>query len=147
MSILTRRYHAVRHLAILRGPFALYPPNAAGLGSITETIGGLRAIQIGLASLLFKTEVTFRFVVVQKDAPYRVEVFELEDEFIEIGVEDYLRDIRRFAECQSTGIWQPAKYGEVQTLKTPPYRQLDRQLAWRTPDGGTGFSDDGYTED
>jgi len=105
------------------------------------------AIQIGLATLLFGTEVTFRFVVVQKDAPYRVEVFELEDEFIEIGVEDYLRDIRRFAECQSTGIWQPTKYGEVQTLKTPPYRMLDRQLAWRTPDGGTGFSDDGYTED
>ena len=66
---------------------------------------------------------------------------------IEIGVEDYLRDIRQFAECQSTGIWQPTKYGEVQTLKTPPYRMLDRQLAWRTPDGGTGFSDDGYTED
>jgi hypothetical protein len=92
-------------------------------------------------------DVEFRFCVVQKDAPYRVEVYEMQEEFIEIGVEDYLRDIRKFAACNASGIWQPAKYGEVQMLETPSYRMLDRQLAWRSPDGALGFSDDGYTEE
>jgi hypothetical protein len=105
------------------------------------------AFQIGLASLLFDMDVEFRFCVVQKDAPYRVEVYEMQEEFIEIGVEDYLRDIRKFAACNASGIWQPAKYGEVQMLETPSYRMLDRQLAWRSPDGALGFSDDGYTEE
>jgi len=100
------------------------------------------AIQIGLAQLYFGSEVAFRFCVVQKDAPFRVEVFELEPEFIEIGVEDYLRDIRRFAECVNSGVWQPKSYGEVQMLKTPNYRMLDRQLAWHKPDGTLGFYDD-----
>jgi hypothetical protein len=100
------------------------------------------AIQTGLAQLFFGVEVAFRFCVVQKDAPYRVEVYELEEEFIEVGVEDYLRDIRRFAECVNSGIWQPKNYGEIQMLKTPNYRMLDRQLAWAKPDGSFGFHDD-----
>lgn len=100
------------------------------------------AIQVGLAQLYFGREVEFRFCVVQKDAPYRVEVFELEPEFIEIGVEDYLRDIRRFAECVNSGHWYPKSFGEVQKLKTPAYRMLDRQLAWHNPDGSLGFYED-----
>ncbi len=97
------------------------------------------AIQIGMAELLFKKPVRFRFIVVQKDAPFRVEVYELEDEFIELGVEDYLRDVRRFADCRATGIWQPARYGDVKLLETPKWRQMDRQLAWRNEEGGIGF--------
>ena len=93
------------------------------------------AIQIGMAELLFQKPVKFRFIVCQKDAPFRVEVYQLEDEFIELGVEDYLRDVRRFADCRATGIWQPPRYGDVKLLETPKWRQMDHQLAWRNEIG------------
>jgi len=47
----------------------------------------------------------FFFIAVEKDAPFNVEVYELDEESISIGRAEYLADIETFKKCMKTENW------------------------------------------
>lgn len=47
----------------------------------------------------------FMFIAVEKDPPHCVAVYELEDDAIEIGRDEFHKHLRMYAECVSTGVW------------------------------------------
>ena len=61
----------------------------------------------------------FFFIFVAKSPPYRVEVFELDDEFIEIGRKQIARGLRTYSECLRTGRWLPETHDKA-TILSPP---------------------------
>ncbi len=63
----------------------------------------------------------FVFVAVQKDAPYTVNVFELEARFAELGAWQNAAALKRFVRCRESGIWEDEGYGEIITLPAPAW--------------------------
>jgi hypothetical protein len=63
----------------------------------------------------------FVFIAQEKDAPYRVEVFTMEDLFIEYGQHEFHRLIKIEAECRKSNFWPAWKYEEIKTLYLPNY--------------------------
>lgn len=63
----------------------------------------------------------------EKAAPYLVGVFELDDEFAQIGYEDAKRARELYAECVATGTW-PGYPVEVQSVQAPAW------LRWQYAD-------------
>jgi hypothetical protein len=61
---------------------------------------------------------TFRFLVVEKAAPYLAAVIELPDAFIERGREKVHRALSLYAECNASGVW-PGHPDRVQTADVP----------------------------
>lgn len=47
----------------------------------------------------------FIFIAVEKEPPYNVELYELDDEAIEAGRQEYLKDIETYKECLKTDTW------------------------------------------
>jgi exodeoxyribonuclease VIII len=47
----------------------------------------------------------FMFIAVDKESPYNVEVYQLDNDAIERGRDEYLQDIETFKRCKNTGIW------------------------------------------
>jgi exodeoxyribonuclease VIII len=47
----------------------------------------------------------FLFVVCEKTAPYNVEVYHLDSEFIQAGRQDYKLNLQTYMECRQTGVW------------------------------------------
>jgi len=47
----------------------------------------------------------FMFIAVDKESPYNVEVYQLDDDAIERGRIEYLEDIETFKRCKKSGIW------------------------------------------
>lgn len=45
------------------------------------------------------------FIAVEKEPPYNVELYELDDEAIEAGRQEYLKDIETYKECLKTDTW------------------------------------------
>jgi len=84
------------------------------------------AIQVGLATHIWP-EVDFAFAAVDKSAPYRPEVYYLEPEFLELGVEDYRKDMEDFERCRNTGTWFHPGFGESVPLVVPSYRMVKWQ--------------------
>lgn len=67
--------------------------------------------------------VPYRFVVVEKQPPYIVQMFELDERAIAWGEKLVRRALMVFAECQETGIW-PA-YGQgLQTIGLPSWAEF-----------------------
>lgn len=79
------------------------------------------AIQIGLASHLYD-KIDYAFAAVDKAAPHRPEVFHLEPELLEVGVEDYRKIMEDFERCASTGMWFHQGFGESVPLVVPAWR-------------------------
>lgn len=71
----------------------------------------------------------FVFIFVAKEPPYRVEVFELDDEFLEIGREQNARGLERYAECVRTGRWMPETHGQITKLSPPGFLRWEKE--WR----------------
>lgn len=63
----------------------------------------------------------FVFICVEKEPPYRTEVYTLEDVFISWGRSEYqiLMDIEK--ECRENNYWPNYKYDEIKTLYLPSY--------------------------
>ena len=60
----------------------------------------------------------FEFHVVESDAPYCTNVVRLPADAVEYGRQVYRRDLNRYAECLSSGVW-PGLPGEPHTLALP----------------------------
>lgn len=63
----------------------------------------------------------FVFICVEDDPPYRVEVYTLEDLFIEYGRQEFRRLITIEAECRKKIFYPNWKHEEIRTLYLPNY--------------------------
>ncbi len=61
-------------------------------------------VQAALYMDLMKID-RFFFIAVEKESPFNVEVYELDQESIEIGRQEYKKDIAKYKECVASGIW------------------------------------------
>lgn len=68
----------------------------------------------------------FVFVVVQKTPPYTVNCIDLDEEFLELAAEENEATLRRFAECQRTGVWRHESHGSVITISPPGWAKQER---------------------
>lgn len=84
------------------------------------------AIIVGMSAHIFGEDVDFRFVTIDKDAPFRPETFEIEPEYLCLGAEDYARSIDHFRECVDSGQWLHRGFGTPQRLVTP----LKKMVNW-----------------
>jgi hypothetical protein len=48
---------------------------------------------------------SFVFIAVEKSAPFGVATYRLQDEAIQAGREEYMQDLKVYAECERTGVW------------------------------------------
>jgi AraC-like DNA-binding protein len=80
------------------------------------------------AEALYGNRPPFFFVFVAKEAPHRVEVFELDEEFLTIGRKQNARGLRAYAECKRTGLWKPDTHGNMTILSPPAW--LRHQHEW-----------------
>lgn len=74
----------------------------------------------GLAILGEPAE-AFIIVAVEKEAPYGVQVFDLDQEAIELGNREIGPLIAKFGECQRSGIW-PAYSDRIETINLPAWK-------------------------
>lgn len=70
---------------------------------------------------------SFVFIVVEKDPPYRCECFELDEQFVEQGRNENRRALHRLAECQKTGYWHSETYGKVIRIAAPSWARSAEQ--------------------
>ncbi len=82
------------------------------------------AMVIGMAAHVFEGGIAFRFATIDKAAPFRPETFEIENEFLELGAEDYLKTAMAFQRCCDTGVWLHENFGTPQRLVTPAYKMV-----------------------
>lgn len=61
----------------------------------------------------------FIFICVEKDAPYRTEVYTLEDLFIDYGKKEFHRLIQIEAKCRKDGYYPNYKNDEIKTIYLP----------------------------
>lgn len=78
------------------------------------------AFYLDLANRLNLKKDVFLFIVVEKDAPYAVGVYQLDEASIEIGRQQYRRLLNRYMECVSTDSW-PAYSRHVEFLSLPSW--------------------------
>jgi hypothetical protein len=72
----------------------------------------------------------FIFVFVSKKAPaYRVQTFELTEDFLEIGAQQNDEALATYAECRRTGLWLPKEHGRIKTVPPPNYLRFWK--SWR----------------
>jgi hypothetical protein len=79
------------------------------------------------AEALYGHRPKFIFIFVSKIAPYRVETFELDDEFIEYGREQNARGLATYAECLRTGKWMPKTHGSITKLSPPGWVRWEKE--------------------
>lgn len=65
----------------------------------------------------------FVFVVLEKEPPYRVEVYELDSDFIQAGRRDYQRLLAIEAQCREAGEYRNRQNDSLITLYCPKYYQ------------------------
>ena len=79
------------------------------------------ALYIDGAEELHGVRPHFVFVFVSKIPPYRVETFELDDEFLRIGREQNEEALAIYAECLKSGEWVPKTFGRIPKLSPSNY--------------------------
>lgn len=62
----------------------------------------------------------FVFIAIEKTPPYGVAVYFIDQEAIDLGRRDYLRNCATYVECLKNGTW-PGYSNEVQGLRIPTY--------------------------
>lgn len=67
----------------------------------------------------------FAFVVVKNSPSWHVEVYELDEDFVELGRAKNRETIRRVADMYASGGWQTATHGTIQTLAAPRWAKYD----------------------
>jgi hypothetical protein len=63
----------------------------------------------------------FVFICIEKEPPYRTEIYTLEDLFLEYGKQEFRRLITIEAECRKHDFWPHWKNEEIKTLYLPNY--------------------------
>jgi hypothetical protein len=61
----------------------------------------------------------FVFIAIEKASPYRVEAYQLDDDFLDLGRRDVESALLRLQECIDSGKWQSATHGQIVTLSAP----------------------------
>lgn len=79
----------------------------------------------------------FYFIAVQSSEPYHCRVYQLSDEFVELGRQQIADARRRLAECLLTGVWADEVAGKIVELDPP---------AWATKPAGAITFDGGSYE-
>ena len=82
------------------------------------------AMVIGMAAHVFEGGIAFRFATCDKRAPFMPMTFEIENEFLELGAQDYFENATAFQACIDSGRWLSANFGNPERLTTPPHRQV-----------------------
>jgi exodeoxyribonuclease VIII len=77
----------------------------------------------GMSFVTGKDFYQFYFIVVERDPPHRVEVYETPLSVIELGREEYRSALQLYADCKKSGDW-PLSTNQIQALEFPGY-------AWR----------------
>lgn len=72
---------------------------------------------------VFPDRLSFIFVAVEKEAPYGVAVYELDQEAVNIGRALYRRDLNVYQRCRAANEW-PAYSNEVQQLSLPGWAKI-----------------------
>lgn len=72
----------------------------------------------GVAALGLDEEPAFVFVVQEKDPPYLVAVYDLDDEALRIGRERNRRALERYRDCSESGLW-PGYSADIETIALP----------------------------
>ena len=95
----------------------------ASLSGFSKSIANYRyAVQAAFYSDILASlghdVVAFLFIAVEKTAPYAVGVYELDDMSLEIGREQYQRDLDTYRRCVESGEW-PAYSNGVEKISLP----------------------------
>lgn len=62
----------------------------------------------------------FMFIAIEKEPPYCPAVYELEEDAIELGRDEYHKHLRMYAECVATGVW-PGYSPGADYVSLPPW--------------------------
>ena len=67
----------------------------------------------------------FVFICIEKDEPYRIEVFTLDDNFIFYGQSEFHRLLKIEKECRAKKVWPNYKNTEIRTLYLPNWTLIE----------------------
>lgn len=100
---------------------------SADPGEFERSIGKFRyhvqaAYYVDLCNLVGLEKSDFVFIVVEKQPPYAVAVYTLDQDAIELGRLEYRRDLAAVRECESKGIW-PGFTEEITRIGLPAWMQ------------------------
>lgn len=79
------------------------------------------AFYLDLAELVGMPKEAFVFLVVEKEPPYAVAVYQLDADSIEAGRQQYRKNLTLLAECMSFDEW-PAYSSEVEVISLPKWK-------------------------
>jgi len=82
----------------------------------------------------------YLLVVVEKDAPHDVSVFNVEDDALYAGEEEYKRLLAILRDCRARDHW-PGRYQEEQTLRLPGWVFPDEEAGADAADLGISFGE------
>lgn len=86
------------------------------------------AFYLDMAKVLDLWMEHFVFIACEKDPPYAVAVYELDDESIEVGRRKYRKFLNRYMECVARDRW-PGYPDEIQPLSLPAWAMMKRGSA------------------
>ena len=71
----------------------------------------------------------FAFIAQEKEAPYLVEVYDLDEQAIERGRELNRRALERFRDCTESGLWPGYTGRQFSTLSLPKWAHYDNEVS------------------
>lgn len=109
--------------------------NYGGKAEFARSVANFRydvqaAFYLDLAKSCGMEKEVFVFLVVEKEPPYAVAVYQLDAESVEAGRQQYLKNLQLLAECMQFDEW-PAYSSEVEVLSLPKWKlnQLQEAIA------------------
>jgi len=85
------------------------------------------------AEELYGIRPKFIFIFMSKKPPYRVDIHDLTDDYIELGRAENRSGLKKYAECRKTGIWLPETHDEIVTLSPPGYARHSNEWSYVKP--------------
>lgn len=76
----------------------------------------------GVAALGLANDPAFLFVVQEKEPPYLVAVYDLDDEALRVGRERNRRALERYRDCVESGVW-PGYSTDIETITLPRWAE------------------------
>jgi len=83
----------------------------------------------GVTALGLADDPAFLFVVQEKDPPYLVAVYDIDDEDLRIGRERNRRALEMYRDCTASGIW-PGYSTEIETIALPAWARRQHEEAY-----------------
>ncbi len=63
----------------------------------------------------------FIFIAVEKSPPYQVSVYYADKDMLQLGYEEYRRNLELFSQCKQSGIWPGYNGGTIQPITVPKW--------------------------